>query len=147
MLDENEDQDEDDSEYKPDDGYVDSHSDDIRSKRASPSGMKMAEEKETGPKAQTSKMKNQIHSTTFFSPMDSPTSPSPTILSPKSDVQFKKENPAVLRLLSRHIPDSSISTSLPLSPPVRNDHSFNSADSDGEVIVGFRLKMYFYPIF
>lgn len=96
------------------------------SKRASPSGMKMAEEKETGPKAQTSKMKNQIHSTTFFSPTYSPTSPSP-----KPDMQFKKENPAVLRLLSRRIPDSSVSTSLASSPPVRNDHSFNSADSDG----------------
>jgi len=107
----------------------------------------VAEEKETGPKAQTSKMKNQIHSATFFSPMDFPTSPSPTILSPKPDVQFKKENPVVLRLLSCHIPDSSVSSSLPSSPPVRNDHSFNSADSDGEVMVGFRLKMYFYSIF
>lgn len=126
MLDENEDQDEDDSEHEPDDGYVDSHSDDISIKRASPSGMNMAEEKETGPKAQTSKMKNQIHSTTFFSPMYSPTSPSP-----KPDMQFKKENPAVLRLLSCRIPDSSVSTSLASSPPVRNDHSFNSADSDG----------------
>nr|POE88511.1 putative e3 ubiquitin-protein ligase lin-1 [Quercus suber] len=46
---------------------------------------------------------------------------------------------------SEYEPDdySSVSTSLPSSPPVRNDHSFNSADSDGEVIgkLKFRRKI------
>uniref|UniRef100_A0A2N9FFD1 Uncharacterized protein n=1 Tax=Fagus sylvatica TaxID=28930 RepID=A0A2N9FFD1_FAGSY len=84
LLEENEDEDEDDSEYVPDDGYVDA--DDIPSKRVSLSGMKMVEEKETRPKSQLSKMNIQIHSPPVFSPLDSPTSPSPKISSPKPDV-------------------------------------------------------------
>jgi hypothetical protein len=141
LLDENED----DSEYEADDGYVDS--DEISNKSTSLSRRTMVEDKETGPKALPYEIKIQTRpNSSIFSPLDSPKTPSPKIPFPKSDKHFKKEH--VLRLMSTRIRDLTVATSLPASPHIRSDSSISSAESDGEAaIVGFRFKINRNPVY
>lgn len=140
LLDENED----DSEYEADDGYVDS--DEISNKSTSLNRRTMVEDKETGPKALPYEIKIQTcPNSSIFSPLDSPKTPSPKIPSPKPDKHFKKEH---LRLMSTRIRDLTVATSLPASPNIRSDSSISSAESDGEAaIVGFRFKIHRNPVY
>lgn len=132
LLDENED----DSEYEADDGYVDS--DDTSSKSTSLSRTTTVEDKETGPKALTYEIKNQTRPCSIFSPLDSPRTPSPNIPSPKPEKHSKKE--PILRLLSIRVRDPTVATSLPASPHIRSDSSISSVESDSEAaIVGFKI--------
>lgn len=135
MLEENEDE----FDFKPNDENMDSE---IRNQELlSPNGMKLFDDHETGSTMQTTKLKNQNHSPMTFSPMDFPKAPSMKIPSPKPDMHCKKGSITVLRLLSRPIADSNISTSLPASPQLSNDFSVSSADSESEMIVCSRLKI------
>ncbi|XP_077246554.1 putative E3 ubiquitin-protein ligase LIN-1 isoform X2 [Tasmannia lanceolata] len=69
-----------------------------------------------------------------FSPIDSPRTHS-TNLPPKPEVSSKKElEPIISRLSSGHLADPTKPTSLPVSPPLCNDSSISSGDSDGEVL-------------
>ncbi|XP_021902519.1 putative E3 ubiquitin-protein ligase LIN-1 isoform X1 [Carica papaya] len=128
LLEENEDE----FDFKPNDENMDSE---IRNQELlSPNGMKLFDDHETGSTMQTTKLKNQNHSPMTFSPMDFPKAPSMKIPSPKPDMHCKKGSITVLRLLSRPIADSNISTSLPASPQLSNDFSVSSADSESEMI-------------
>jgi hypothetical protein len=130
LLDENDD----DSEYEADDGYVDS--DDTSLSRRT-----MVEDKETGPKALSYEIKNQTRPSSIFSPLDSPRTPSPKIAFPKQDKHRKKE--PILRLLSTRITDRTFATSLPASPHIRSDSSISSVESDSEAaIVSFRFEIH-----
>ncbi|KAK9270446.1 hypothetical protein L1049_026026 [Liquidambar formosana] len=129
LLEENDD----DSDNEPNNAYMDSEEKTHNLKLVSPSSMRMNDDKEAGPKVQPSKMKNQIHSPTIFSPLDSPKTPSPKIFSPKPGTHSRKESTSILRLSSTHVMDSNVSVSLPVSPKLNNDSSISSADSDGEV--------------
>lgn len=81
------------------------------------------------------KMKNPLYSPTVFSPITSPKT-SPQTSSPKPDVlQPKNEHASLLRLKSLRVTDSTVATSLPVSPSGITDYSISSAESDGEVIV------------
>nr|AZL93829.1 U-box/WD40 protein [Ceanothus thyrsiflorus] len=113
-------EDEDDSDYEPSDANVDS--DDRRG------SSKKTEDKESGTILQQFKMKNPLYSPTLFSPITSPQTSSP-----KPDVQPKNEPASSLRLKSIRVTDSTVATSLPVSPRVISDYSTSSAESDGEV--------------
>lgn len=124
---------EDASDYEQDDSFADSH------KLVSPMSMRIKEDLGCWPKLQQSKESSRDHSPTVFSPLDSPKTPSPKVSSSKQNLQMKREPASILRLLSRHImTDSSISASLPASPPLPNDTSSWSTDLDSEVIVEAR---------
>ncbi|KAJ7966871.1 RING-type E3 ubiquitin transferase [Quillaja saponaria] len=114
---------EDDSDYEPYDTFVNLNDKNV--------DMKMAEDEETELRPWSTK--NQVHSPTIFSPLDSPRTPS-KISSLNPDVKCKKEPDSVLRLLSSRITEAATSTSPILSPHLSNDYSISSADSDNEVI-------------
>ncbi|KAF8410441.1 hypothetical protein HHK36_002970 [Tetracentron sinense] len=128
LLEEN--KDDSDSEY--DDPYVDSEVNTL--KLVSINNMQMNEDMGSGSIVQLTEKKDQIHSPINFSPMDSPKTPSPKVLSPNLNVRCKKEPQTVLRLLSGRLKDHTISTSLPASPRLCNDSIISSADSDGALI-------------
>lgn len=134
MIEENEDN----SDYEPDSAYMDSE--DKTYQVVSHSSMKMNIYKEMGPKVQPPKIRSQLPSSTSFSSTDSPKT-SLKISSPKSDSHYHKGPTSVLRLLSSHAMDSTVSTSLPVSPRLCKDSSISSADSDGEVIVCLSLSL------
>ncbi|KAF5455763.1 hypothetical protein F2P56_025309 [Juglans regia] len=127
-LDENEDE----SEYEPDDGYADCE--DTSTRRLHLRGVKMVDDKEARPKGLSSEIKNQVHSSSIFSPLDSPGTTSPKNLSTNGDEYCQKEPISMLRLFSNRITDSTVATPLPESPHTRNDYSISSAESDGEVM-------------
>lgn len=126
---------EDESEYEPDDGYVDFEDTSTRRLR----GVKMVDDKEAGPKALPSEIKNQGHSFSIFSPLDSPGAATSKNLSPNGDEYCEKEPISMLRLFPNRITDSTVATPLPESPHTRNDYSISSAESDGEVMVCFQI--------
>lgn len=130
LLEENEDE----SDYDQDDASMDSN--DKAQKLHSPGSSKTINDKETGENVQTSKMKALIHSPTVFSPLCSPKPFPPNMSSPKPEVQCRNNEPiTLLRLKSVRLTDSASATSLPVSPPMSNDYSTSSVDSDGEAIV------------
>lgn len=99
----------------------------------------MVDDKEARPKGLPSEIKNQVHSSSIFSPLDSPGITSPKHLSPNGDEYCEKEPISMLRLFSNRITDSTVATPLPESPHTRNDYSISSAESDGEVMVCFQI--------
>lgn len=115
-LDENEDK----SEHEPDDGYADCE--DTSTKRLHLRGVKMVDDTEAGPKALPSKIKNQVHPSSIFSPLDSPRT-TPKILSINRDEHCEKEPVSMLQLYSNLIKGSAVDTLLPESPYTGNDYS------------------------
>ncbi|XP_024026587.1 putative E3 ubiquitin-protein ligase LIN-1 [Morus notabilis] len=129
LLEENEDE----SDYDQDDASMDSN--DKAQRLHSPGSSKTINDKETEENVQTSKMKALIHSPTVFSPFCSPKPFPPNMSSPKPEVQCRNNEPVtLLRLKSVRLTDSASATSLPVSPPMSNDYSTSSVDSDGEAI-------------
>ncbi|KAI3464828.1 hypothetical protein Pfo_021491 [Paulownia fortunei] len=93
-----------------------------------------APDEETTSSRHKVKVKSQRQSPQNSSPMDSPKTPSPVTSSPKAATNSGKTQTSMLRLLSTRAMDSSISTSLPVSPLSCNDNlSISSTDSDGEM--------------
>lgn len=93
---------------------------------------------ETTSSRQSLKVMSRRQSPHNSSPTDSPTTCSRTS-SPKVAKNSGKTQTSMLRLLSTRAMDSSISTSLPVSPLAGNDNSsISSADSDGEMTVCFK---------
>ncbi|KAI4346167.1 hypothetical protein L6164_013240 [Bauhinia variegata] len=121
---------EEDSDYELYDAYADS--DDAKQNILS-LGMKVAKAEDIEAEVFPPNKKNQMHSPTIFSPLDSPRTPSVN-LSASRDLHNEKESSAFLRLFSSRFTDSIISTSLPLSPQMSTDHSISSEDSDNEHI-------------
>ncbi|XVE96847.1 hypothetical protein REPUB_Repub02eG0258400 [Reevesia pubescens] len=121
-----------DSDYEPNDASIESE--DQRNEVQSSKGMKMTKDKEIGSTVQTPKLMSRTRSPSIYSPVDSPKTSSSKNSSPKPDGNSRKESKSILRLLSCRITDSSVPTSLPISPCKSNDHSISPADSDGEVI-------------
>lgn len=133
MIEENEDN----SDYEPDSAYMESE--DKTPQAIFHSRMKMNISTEMGPKVLPPKIRSQLSSSTTLCPKDFPKS-LPNISSPKSDSYYHKA--PILRLLSSRAMDSTVSTSLPVSPRLCNDFSLSSADSDGEVIVYLSLSFF-----
>lgn len=128
------------SEVEPNCSFM--NSEDKTYQAVSHSCMKVDIHKEMGPKVQPSKIMSQMPSSASLSSMESPKTP-PNISPPQLDSQYHKGLKPILRLLSSRVMDSTASNSLPVSPPLCNDSSISSADSDGEVIVCLSLSLNF----
>ncbi|XP_038896990.1 putative E3 ubiquitin-protein ligase LIN-1 [Benincasa hispida] len=119
---------EDDSEQEPYDSY--DLSDTATYKLLSPSSTRTSEDEQIELKGEVSKMENRKHSPTIFSPITSPSVPSPKVLSPTTNE--KKSESRTLRLLSSRFGEQRDATSVLGSPATRSDYSFSSVESDGE---------------
>lgn len=131
---------EDESDYEQDDVNVD-FTDYKAQKLHSPGNSKTINDKESEQKVQqSSKMKSLIRSPTVFSPLCSPKTFPPNTSSLKPEVPGRNNEPVtLLRLKSIRLTNSTAATSLPVSPPMSNDYSTSSVDSDGEAIVRHKL--------
>ncbi|KAL0553368.1 hypothetical protein IC582_007262 [Cucumis melo] len=123
LLEENED----DPDQEPYDSY--DLSDTATYKLLSPSSTRTSEDEQIGPNEEVSKMGSRKHSPTIFSPIASPSVPSPRVLSPT--VNERKSESRTLRLLSSR-GEQRVATSALGSPATRSDYSFSSVESDGE---------------
>ncbi|XP_050939644.1 putative E3 ubiquitin-protein ligase LIN-1 isoform X2 [Cucumis melo] len=124
LLEENED----DPDQEPYDSY--DLSDTATYKLLSPSSTRTSEDEQIGPNEEVSKMGSRKHSPTIFSPIASPSVPSPRVLSPT--VNERKSESRTLRLLSSR-GEQRVATSALGSPATRSDYSFSSVESDGEM--------------
>lgn len=79
------------------------------------------------------------HSPTIFSPISSPSIPSPKVLSPTANEKCKNESRSALRLLSSRFGGQRVATSVPRSPATGSDHSFSPVEPEGEVSVSLVL--------
>ncbi|XP_022937096.1 putative E3 ubiquitin-protein ligase LIN-1 isoform X1 [Cucurbita moschata] len=121
---------ENDSDHEPFDSYE--LSDTVTHKLLSPSSTRTSEDEQIGPKGETSKMGSCKHSPTIFSPISSPSIPSPKVLSPTANEKCKNESRSALRLLSSRFGGQRVATSVPRSPATGSDHSFSPVESEGE---------------
>lgn len=144
MLEENED------DFDFDYGNVDMDSDTTNKKIIVLNSMKSIEGAGSGSKGQLLR-KDSSFSPKTLSPLDSPHTPSPKVLSPKPDITCRKEPEQILRLLSGRLANPtmpvSLPNSLPVSPRLCNDCSISSADSDGEVLVSLLYLCSQFPKF